>query len=65
MAVLITELCTQSEGSEEDRVGYEKSILKTVQTLNCLIRETKEVNFIRLMVFPLFAFVFEEVMKLK
>ena len=63
--MLITELCTRSEGSEEEKVVCGKSSLKTVQTLNCLIRETKEVNFIRIMVFPLFAFVYEEVMKLK
>jgi len=62
VAVLITELCTRSEGSEEEKVVCGKSSLKT---LNCLIRETKEVNFIRIMVFQLFAFVYEEVMKLK
>ena len=65
MAVLIRELRTRSEGPEEDKVGYGKSILKRVQALNCLIRETRELHFIRLMVFPLIAFVFEEVIRLK
>jgi hypothetical protein len=56
---------TRNEGSEEDKGGYGRSILKTVHALNCPIREHKGTAFYTINGFTMFAYVFEEVMRLK